>query len=117
MSRAILASCLTVLGTLTLQFPAAATAQDMTVRTVKVSTADLDLASPLGKRTFDQRVTRAIGIACGGYGESDFAIRATQAACRAKARRDVAPQVLAALDAPQRRGATVLASAQITPAR
>lgn len=117
MTRALFLSYITAIGALSLQCPTAVAAQDRITLSVKVSVADLDLASPAGKRTFDQRLTRAIGVACGAVGETDLALRNAQAACRASARRDVAPQVVAALNAPQRHSATVLAAARTSPTR
>lgn len=74
--------------------PALAGGQD--ARTVKVRTADLDLANPTDARKLHQRVAGATLTVCGSYAGARDGREDEIAACRAEVARQVAPQLAAA---------------------
>lgn len=117
MTRPFMYAILKSVSAFGLLYPVAVAAQDYDVRMLTVRTADLDLASPLGKRVFEQRITRAIGMVCDAYGEAGLTPRRNQTICRAEARRVAAPRIRAVIDAPPRQEATVLAAIRVSAAR
>ncbi len=57
-----------------------------------VTTADLDLSSPVGVRTLEARLTLAINDACGAAADVDLAGRNAVRACRQDTRAGVAAE-------------------------
>lgn len=75
---------------------APALASDPTAKTVKVRTADLDLANPADARKLGHRVAGATLAVCGSYAGARDGREDEIAACRADVARQLAPQFAAA---------------------
>ncbi|MDO7842535.1 UrcA family protein [Sphingomonas immobilis] len=65
---------------------------------VRVSYADLDMSSDLGRKKLDRRVRYATDAVCGGVLSRDLSIRMTQTACRRNAMKGAEVQVARVLD-------------------
>jgi UrcA family protein len=74
---------------------APALASDPAARTVKVRTADLDLANPADARKLSHRVAGATEAVCGSYAGARDGREDEIAACRADVARQLAPQLAA----------------------
>jgi UrcA family protein len=98
-AAAILVACLSSAG------PAAAERAAMTAR---IGVGDLDLATPAGLRTFDQRVRVATEIACGDASKvADMASDLKR--CRAEMRNDAAAQLAGRVADPAKRSRVTVA--------
>jgi UrcA family protein len=85
LSAAGLAFCA---ATLSLGFATPAPAAE-TVRSARIVYADLDLATPKGKRVLALRIARAADTLCGDLNERlDIRVRKAANACRAEVARD-----------------------------
>jgi UrcA family protein len=89
--------------------PAAAQAQAPS-RVVAVNYADLDLGSDAGRRTLEQRLTRAVNTACGEASPADLRGQNAVSACRAALHAEAAAQRDIALAS--RRGASTILAAR-----
>lgn len=76
-------------------------AAEVTTKSVRVSYADLDLATAEGAKTLDKRIGKAIYQVCGLAG-TDIHSRASWAACAKDARAGAKPQVELAMLKAQR---------------
>lgn len=92
MTRFILA----ITAAATVLAAAPALASDPTAGTVRIRTADLDLANPADARKLGHRIAGATEAVCGSYAGARDGREDEIAACRADVARQLAPQLAAA---------------------